>query len=60
MKADQIKRGDQLVSAGQVVYTVEQVTEAPLGIVATVRYRDGGPGERLWAPSDQVPLQRPA
>lgn len=56
MKAKDIQVGDELVSSGRLVYTVTEVTNAPIGIIATVRYRDGGPGQRIWAPDTEVPL----
>lgn len=60
MKAEQVKAGDQLVSPqGDVQYVVEDVAVNRPHVVATVRFTDGGNGQRMWEIGKDVPLTRP-
>ncbi len=74
MLARDIMVGDELreYASGTKVYEVTSVREAPdelrqtvfpgtqgAAIVADVKYRDGGPGLRVWLAHTEVPLTRP-
>jgi hypothetical protein len=58
--AEHIVPGDVFKEGGVVVYTVEETRVQMPHVVATVRFADGGTGERLWEWGKQTPVVHPA
>lgn len=56
MRAREIRKGDELEQDGEVVYVVMDVTHTQKEVTATVRFRDGGTGQRVWDVGTDVPL----
>lgn len=57
--AEHIVPGDILMDGDKLVYTVESTRVAMPHVIATVRYVDGGTGERMWEWGKQTPVVHP-
>lgn len=59
MRAREIRKGDEFEQDGELVYVVVDVEHTKLEVNATVRFRDGGLGTRVWDVGTDIPLSRP-
>jgi hypothetical protein len=54
--AEHIVPGDVYMDDDAIVYTVESVRVSMPHVIATVRFHDGGDGERMWEWGKETPL----